>query len=97
MRKERRIEAALLRRDHHPARRLVPARGLAVLRIVLRHQVERHAEILAPAIELERVVAAARLGPRAQRYAAGAPHDVLEIERLQYQLHAMAPHGGVVL
>src|SRR3954469_7698210 len=33
VRKALRVEAALLRSDHHPAGRLVPARGLAVLRI----------------------------------------------------------------
>src|SRR3954465_5600087 len=90
MRQARRIEAALLRGDHHPARRLVPAGWTAVLRVVLRREVERHAEILAPALELERVIAAPRLGPRAQRNAAGARHDRLEVERLQDQLHSMA-------
>src|SRR3989442_1669752 len=92
MRQERRVEAALLRRDHHPARRLVPAERSAVLRIVLRHEVERHAEVFAPAVELERVIRAARLGPRAQRYAARARHDVLEIERFQNQFDAVTPH-----
>src|SRR3954468_21540224 len=88
MRQARRIEAALLRGDHHPARRLVPAGWIAVLRVVLRREVERHAEILAPAFELERVIAAPRLGPRAQRNAAGPRHDRLEVERLQHQLGA---------
>src|SRR5919206_540012 len=41
MREQRRVEAALLRGDHHPAGRLVPPRGLAVLRVVLRRELER--------------------------------------------------------
>src|SRR5689334_24278020 len=90
MRKPRRVEAALLCGDYHPAGRLVPARRMAVLRVILRHEIERHAEVLAPAVELERVIAAPGLGPRAQRNAAGARHDRLEVERLEDQLGAMA-------
>ena len=77
------------RRARAPARRspsspaACSSRRLAVLRVVLRLQIERHAEMLAPAIELERVVRAPRLGARAQRHAAGARHDVLEVERLE--------------
>src|SRR5207244_12958655 len=67
-----RSEAALLRRDHHPARRLVPAERSSVLRIVLWREVERHAEVFAPAVELERVIRPARLRPSTQRHAAGA-------------------------
>src|SRR4051794_10397744 len=90
MREAHRIEAALLRGDHHPALRLVPAGWIAILRVVLRREVERHAEILAPALELERVIAPPRLGPRAQRNAPGARNDRLEVERLQDQLRSMA-------
>jgi len=39
VREARRIEPRFLRRDHHPARRLVPSGRLAVRRVMLRFEV----------------------------------------------------------
>ena len=47
------------------------------------HEIQRHAEVPAPALELERMVFAPRLWASADRHAPGARHHVLEIERLE--------------
>src|SRR5262245_20125606 len=91
----RRVEAALLGGDDHPAGRLVPAERLAVLRVVPGLEGERHVEALAPAVELERVVRAARLGAGAQRNTAGSRDDLLEVERLEDQSGAVLLHDLV--
>src|SRR5258706_416019 len=96
MRKERRIEATLLRRDHHPAGRLVPAGRLAVLRIVLRHEVERHAEILAPAVELVREgVTNLRCLDRAPHGSEGPWTTFARMDILRSPKHLTGPDLGV--
>lgn len=90
-----RVEVALLGGDDHPAGWLVPAGRQAVFGVVLRLKDERHAEVLAPAVELERVVGAARLRSGAKGNAAGARHDVLEVEGLEDELGAVLAHDVV--
>ena len=72
----------MLRRDHRPAGILVPVGvGRKLLGVVFRLEHEGHAEIPAPPVELDLVVAPARLGSGAQRHPAGLQHHRLEIDR----------------
>jgi Pyridine nucleotide-disulphide oxidoreductase len=98
VRERKRIEARRLGRNHHPAGVLVPVGvGRDLLGVVLRLQHQRHAEMLAPTVELDLVVVPARLGPGTQRHAPRPRHDLLKIERLEDELSAVPAHDVLQL
>src|SRR5947209_16573387 len=71
---------------------LVPVGRWVLLRVIARRKVQGHAEIVTPACEFGGMVIAPGFRPRTDGNAAGFRHHLLEVEWLEDELDAMAPH-----